>query len=137
MEILIQTLSFPALLTILASALGCGLLIGLERQRNNNLDSEQSFAGLRSFTICALFGALCFLIHLAVGVIGAIVVSMFSYYGLSQQKQDIGTTTELAFVMTYLIGAACVFNIPLAACLAVVLTLILFGKKGLHHFAAN
>lgn len=137
MEILIQTLSFPALLTILASALGCGLLIGLERQRNNNLDSEQSFAGLRSFTICALFGALCFLIHLAVGVIGAIVVSMFSYYGLSQQKQDIGTTTELAFVMTYLIGAACVFNIPLAACLAVVLTLILFGKKGLHHFAAH
>ena len=137
METLLQTLTFHELLTIMASALGCGLLIGLERERKNNHDEEQVFAGLRSFTICALLGALCFLIHLAVGLIGALAVSMFSYYGLIKQQKDIGSTTELAFVMTYFIGALCVFHIPLAASLAVLLTIILMGKNFLHDFAGN
>lgn len=39
--------------------------------------------------------------------------------------------------MTYLIGALCVFNVPLAAGLAVVLCLILMGKQSLHYFAGN
>ena len=53
-------LSFQELLRIMASALGCGLLIGLEREKHNRKESEPSFAGLRSFTICALLGAVCF-----------------------------------------------------------------------------
>ncbi|RSO64887.1 DUF4010 domain-containing protein [Acinetobacter radioresistens] len=51
--------------------------------------------------------------------------------------QDIGSTTELAFLMTYLIGAACIWNIPLAASMAVLLTLILMGKTSLHRFAGK
>ena len=137
METLLQTLGFHELLTIMASALGCGLLIGLERQRKNNAGGEQSFAGLRSFTVCALLGSLCFLIHLTVGLVGAITVSLFSYYGLIKQQKDIGATTELAFVMTYFIGAACVYNIALAASLAVVLTIILMTKTVLHNFAGS
>lgn len=137
MNILLQSLTFQELLTIILSALGCGLLIGLERERNKNTRNEQSFAGLRSFTISALLGALCFVIHPYVGVVGAIVVSLFCLYSLSQQKEDIGSTTELAFLMTYLIGAACVWNIPLAASMAVLLTLILMGKTSLHRFAGK
>lgn len=137
MNILLQSLTFQELLTIILSALGCGLLIGLERERNKNTRNEQSFAGLRSFTISALLGALCFVIHPYVGVVGAIAVSLFCLYSLSQQKEDIGSTTELAFLMTYLIGSACVWNIPLAASMAVLLTLILMGKTSLHRFAGK
>jgi len=137
LNILLQSLTFQELLTIILSALGCGLLIGLERERNKNTRNEQSFAGLRSFTISALLGALCFIIHPYVGVVGAIAVSLFCLYSLSQQKEDIGSTTELAFLMTYLIGSACVWNIPLAASMAVLLTLILMGKTSLHRFAGK
>jgi len=137
LNILLQSLTFQELLTIILSALGCGLLIGLERERNKNTRNEQSFAGLRSFTISALLGALCFVIHPYVGVVGAIAVSLFCLYSLSQQKEDIGSTTELAFLMTYLIGSACVWNIPLAASMAVLLTLILMGKTSLHRFAGK
>ncbi|MFI9459240.1 MgtC/SapB family protein [Acinetobacter sp. NPDC052428] len=134
---LLQSLSFQELLTIMLSALGCGLLIGLERERHKNNNNEQSFAGLRSFTITALLGASCFLLHLYIGVIGAVAVSLFCVYSLFQQKQDIGSTTELAFLMTYIIGAVCVWNIPLAAGMAVLLTIILMGKQTLHQFAGK
>lgn len=134
---LLQSLSFQELLTIMLSALGCGLLIGLERERHKNNNNEQSFAGLRSFTITALLGASCFLLHLYIGVIGTVAVSLFCVYSLFQQKQDIGSTTELAFLMTYIIGAICVWNIPLAAGMAVLLTIILMGKQTLHQFAGK
>ena len=137
MNTVLLDLSFQELLRVMVSALGCGLLIGLERERHNRKESEPSFAGLRSFTICALLGAVCFLLHLAVGILGAFSVTTFCVYSLIKQKQDIGATTELAFLMTYLIGALCVFNVPLAAGLAVVLCLILMGKQSLHYFAGN
>ncbi len=75
--------------------------------------------------------------HLYIGVIGAVAVSLFCVYSLFQQKQDIGSTTELAFLMTYIIGAICVWNIPLAAGMAVLLTIILMGKQTLHQFAGK
>lgn len=75
--------------------------------------------------------------HLYIGVIGAVAVSLFCVYSLFQQKQDIGSTTELAFLMTYIIGAICVWNIPLAAGIAVLLTIILMGKQTLHQFAGK
>ena len=137
LNMLLQSLSFQELLTIMLSALGCGLLIGLERERHKNNNHEQSFAGLRSFTITALLGASCFLLHLYIGVIGAVAVSLFCVYSLFQQKQDIGSTTELAFLITYIIGAICVWNIPLAAGMAVLLTIILMGKQTLHQFAGK
>jgi len=137
LNMLLQSLSFQELLTIMLSALGCGLLIGIERERHKNNNHEQIFAGLRSFTITALLGASCFLLHLYIGVIGAVAVSLFCVYSLFQQKQDIGSTTELAFLMTYIIGAVCVWNIPLAAGMAVLLTIILMGKQTLHQFAGK
>lgn len=137
MGTLLLSLSFQQLLTIIASALGSGLLIGLERERNNRLSAEPSFAGLRSFTIAALLGALCFLIHIAIGVVGVIAITGFCLYGLYQQKNDIGCTSELAFLMTYLIGALCVFNAPFATGLAVLLTIILKSKDAMHHFVGQ
>ena len=134
---LLFSLSIQQLLTIIASALGSGILIGLERERHNNTAGEPSFAGLRSFAIAALLGALCFLIHLAIGIVGAVSITTFCLYRLYKQQKDIGSTTELAFLMTYLIGALCVFNPLFAAGLAVLLTIILRAKGAMHHFAGQ
>ena len=137
MEMVLTSLSLQQLITIMASALGCGLLIGLERERSKGQHIEQSFAGLRSFTLAALLGALCFLLGIVVGIVGAISMTAFCLYSLLKQKQDIGSTTEIAFLMTYFVGGLCVFNAPLAAGLSVVVTIILMAKHMLHHVAGQ
>lgn len=137
MESLVLALSLQQNMTILASALGCGLLVGLERERHKRTKSEQSFAGLRSFTLVALIGALCFIFGTALAVVGAVAMIAFCLYSLSSQKEDIGSTTELAFLMTYFIGGLCVFNAAMAASLAVLLTIILMAKQFLHQFAGQ
>src|SRR5690606_9366644 len=124
--------SFHELLTILTSALGCGLLIGLERERHNQRELQPRFAGLRSFAICALLGALCFLFGIVIAVIGALIVGGMVILSIKNQPDDPGITTELAFIMTYFIGALCLWNIPLAAGLAVILTGLLMTKHLMH-----
>ncbi|WP_347473930.1 MgtC/SapB family protein [Acinetobacter thermotolerans] len=129
--------SFHELLTILTSALGCGLLIGLERERHEQQEQQPSFAGLRSFAICALLGALCFLFGSAIGLAGALIIGGMVIFSIQHQSNDPGITTELAFVMTYFIGAICLWNIPLAAGLAMLLTVILRAKHSMHSIAGQ
>ncbi|MCG2609243.1 DUF4010 domain-containing protein [Acinetobacter sp. SM34] len=137
MNLSLQTTSFQELLMIMAAALGCGLLIGLERERSKQRENQHSFAGVRSFTICALLGALCFAFGHIFGVMGALIVGGIGIFSLKNQLQDPGVTTELAFVMTYFIGALCIWNITLAASLSVVLTVILMMKHSIHGFAGK
>ena len=85
--------SFHELLTILTSALGCGLLIGLERERHKQREQQPSFAGLRSFAICALLGALCFLFGIVIAVIGALIVGGMVILSIKNQPDDPGITT--------------------------------------------
>lgn len=129
--------SFQDLITILAAALGCGLLIGLERERHKQRESHPSFAGLRSFALSALLGALCFLFGMVIGLTGALIIGGIVIFSLRNQPEDPGITTELAFLMTYFIGAMCLWNIPLAAGLAVLLTIILMAKHSMHDFAGK
>jgi uncharacterized membrane protein (DUF4010 family) len=133
----LQSTSFQELLMIMAAALGCGLLIGLERERSKQRENQHSFAGVRSFVICALLGALCFILGPVFGVVGAISVAAISIFSLKNQLKDPGVTTELAFVMTYFIGALCIWNVTLAASLSVVLTFILMMKHSIHGFAGK
>lgn len=128
---------FQELLTIMAAALGCGLLIGLERERSKQRENQHSFAGVRSFVICSLLGALCFNFGTIFGAIGAIIVGGIGIFSLKNQPNDPGVTTELAFVMTYFIGALCIHNIMLAASLSVILTVILTIKHSIHGFAGK
>lgn len=127
--------SFQDLITLLAAALGCGLLIGLERERHKQRESHPSFAGLRSFALSALLGALCFLFGMVIGLAGALIIGGIVIFSLRNQPEDPGITTELAFLMTYFIGAMCLWNIPLSAGLAVLLTIILMAKHSMHDFA--
>ena len=133
----LQSTSFQDLLMIMAAALGCGLLIGLERERSKQRENQHSFAGVRSFVICALLGALCFIFGPVFGVVGAISMSAITIFSLKTQAKDPGVTTELAFLMTYFIGALCIWNVTLAAGLAVLLTIILMAKHSMHNIAGK
>ena len=133
----INNLALSDVLITLASALGCGLLIGLERERSKQRENQQSFAGLRSFAICALLGAICFLFGVNIGIVGALIIGGIVIFSMKNQTEDLGSTTELAFVMTYFIGALCLWNITLAASLSVVLTIILMMKHSMHGIASK
>ena len=133
----INSLALSEVLITLASALGCGLLIGLERERSKQRENQQSFAGLRSFAICALLGAICFLFGVNIGIVGALIIGGIVIFSMKNQTEDLGSTTELAFVMTYFIGAMCLWNTSLAAGLAVLLTIILMTKHPMHSIAGK
>ena len=129
--------SYTDFLTIIAAALGCGLLIGLERERSKQRENQHSFAGLRSFAICALLGAVCFIFGPYFGIIGALAVTGIAIYSLKNQIDDPGVTTEIAFVLTYFIGAMCLWNISYAAGLSVILTILLMTKHSMHGIAGK
>ncbi len=125
------------LITASTAALGCGLLIGLERERSKQRENQHSFAGIRSFAICSLLGAICFAFGLFMGLIGALIVGGISIISTNKQIEDPGVTTELAFILTYFIGGLCLWHIPYAAALTVVLTFLLVTKHSMHGVAVR
>ncbi len=137
MTMSLQTASFEEFITIIAAALGCGLLIGLERERSKLKHEYKTFAGFRSFAISSLLGAICFLFGTEIGIVGALLIGAISIVSLKNQPNDPGVTTELAFIMTYFIGALCIWNISLAAGLAVIMTIILLAKQSMHGIASQ
>lgn len=70
MTMSLQTTSFEEFITVIAAALGCGLLIGLERERSKLKHEYKTFAGFRSFAISSLLGAICFLFGTEIGIVG-------------------------------------------------------------------
>lgn len=129
--------SYHDLFTIIAAALGCGLLIGLERERSKQRENQRSFAGLRSFAICSIFGAVCFLFGPYFGIVGALITGTIVAYSIKNQTDDPGVTTEVAFILTYFIGGMCLWNIPFAAGLSVILTILLMTKHSMHGIAGK
>ena len=129
----------PALVMSLASALGIGLLVGLERERKNLREKDQAPAGLRTFAITALLGWVglslggpLLLVVLALGLSTLLVVA---YY--RSTREDPGLTTEVALLLVLLLGAQAVGNPALAVALAVVLTLLLAYRENLHYFVRS
>ena len=52
-----QMTDFSTAMTVLASAAGCGLLMGIERERRKGDGPDRSLAGVRSFTLVSISGA--------------------------------------------------------------------------------
>jgi uncharacterized membrane protein (DUF4010 family) len=106
-----RTLSttFPDLLI----ALGIGLLVGLQKER-----AASSLAGLRTFALVSVLGAVAALISQAAGpwiiVAGLLAVTALMVMGnvISMKKGDLdpGQTTEVASVLTYLVGVLVVIG---------------------------
>ena len=129
----------PDTLATLATALGCGLLVGLDRERRKLRGPRRSLAGLRTFALTCVSGAAAMLTAVpelvAVGAVLVVGLALVGY--LRNRTDDPGVTTEVALFLTYLIGVLCVVSQPLAAGLAVVLTALLIEREALHRFATE
>jgi hypothetical protein len=130
-------LSIDATATLigLATALGAGLLIGVERERTKGSGMGRGAAGVRTFTLLALTGSIAALLgSVATAVAGVFVaLAMFASYRLTQ-VDDPGLTTEVAMLVTYFLGLLAMRSPALAGGLGVVVALILASKAHLHRF---
>ena len=127
----------PEHLTLrLGAALGIGLLIGAERERRKGEGRSRPAAGLRTFALTALAGAVTLLVGgellLAVSAASVAVFSAVAYRRTS--GSDPGLTSEMALFATLLLGALAVVHPGAAAGLGVIVTALLAARTRLHRF---
>jgi uncharacterized membrane protein (DUF4010 family) len=129
------TLTSPDVIALLV-ALGAGLLIGVERERRKGEGPTRAAAGVRTFVLVALGGAMAALLDsallLAVGAAGVGGLAIASY--LRSRDDDPGLTTEIALIVTYLLGALAHRSPQLAAGLSALVALLLAARGFLHEF---
>jgi uncharacterized membrane protein (DUF4010 family) len=120
-------------------ALAVGLLIGLDREKHKSAGSSSNAAGVRTFTLVSLLGAITALLHsdvlLAIAGAGVVLLSAVAYR--SNQIQHPGLTTEFTLLTAFAIGFMTVGQIELAAALGVIVTLLISSKSKLHRFAIS
>ncbi|MYM97570.1 MgtC/SapB family protein [Duganella vulcania] len=128
-------MSISANLIGLGAALGSGMLIGIERERRKGEASAHALAGVRSFALVALCGALAQTIDPALTLMAALMVvalNVVGYYRASAQES--GMVTQLALFASFLLGVNAVGHPQLSAGLAVLVASMLNLRAPLHHF---
>ena len=124
-------------------ALGIGILIGVERERDQNRKDDFRVAGVRTFTLISLLGATSGLIFqynpwLTVAVFAGVVIMVAVGYYLSSVKgQSLGQTTEIAELLVYSLGYLSFFPATrsISVMIAIVVALTLALKEHIHGFA--
>ena len=123
----------------LAEALGIGLLIGAEREQRMSQTDVKSSAGIRTFAITALLGAVAQLTGgvalLAAAVLGVVLLAGLAYW--RGRAENVGLTTEIALVMTVLLGGLSVTQPLVAAGVGVVMAVLLASRAYLHDFVRS
>ena len=121
-----------------AIALGIGLLIGAERERRMTERGRRGSAGIRTFTLAALLGALVDQVGgeplLAVALAFVAIAALAGYF---REPGDLGITTEVALVVTFLLGVLAQREAALASGLAVTVTVLLATRGALHRFVGS
>jgi len=119
----------------LAVALGLGLLIGAERERSKGSDPNTSSAGIRTFTIASLLGAVSTMVNFWLLVVSIFCVTIFEAIAyFNQRGKEPGLTTEVALIFTMILGGLAMSSTALAAALAVSLAVLLAAKEPMHGF---
>jgi len=127
-----------------ATALALSILIGLEREQHKTVLKNTSFAGVRTFSLIGLAGALAFsLMEISVWAFVLICAVVFSFivssYVITSSKFGrIGVTTEMAAVLTFIIGGLCSMGQYIfAVSLSLVVLAIMYFKIPLHSWAKS
>ncbi|MDH4453960.1 MAG: MgtC/SapB family protein [Verrucomicrobiota bacterium] len=124
------------LLQSFGTALGLGLLVGLQREWVQN-----RVAGIRTFALLSLFGALCGLLGLVYGgwVVAAALIAFVSVViighlaEMKNQEPDSGLTTEMAMLVMFATGIITIHGHRLiAVVIAGSVMVLLQSKKPLH-----
>jgi uncharacterized membrane protein (DUF4010 family) len=142
----------------LATALAVGLLIGLEREQatleaqRTAPETERPLAGIRTYPIFALVGALAMMLAAAspwiplAALLGVVVLVAISYSADVRRDRDHGVTSEISVVATFLLGALAATRgvvepmgdrFLLVAGLGVALAFLLSSKPRFHGFVAR
>jgi uncharacterized membrane protein (DUF4010 family) len=128
------------------SAVAIGFLIGLQRELSFRGENERAyFAGVRTFTLLGLAGCTGALVAetarapgLLVAVIVVLGALVIASYVATSRAGDVGTTTEVAALVTVLDGALCYLGfLELAAAIAIMTTVVLSAKLELKRFVAH
>lgn len=123
----------------LAIAVGAGMLIGLQRERDRS-----ALGGIRTFPLIALTGAAGAMLHpqlgpwaLVVGGIGVIAATAMGNIAREQTEgPSPGITTEIAILVTFLSGALLgAGEREIGVALAAITAVLLHAKATLHRFA--
>ena len=131
----------------LAAALGIGFIIGMQREKSYSESASRHPAGVRTFSIISLCGALAsFLSELMSSVapfitgfvaVGLSLVASHVAHGFVNKEED-GLTTSFALIVVYFLGALCWYNRLLESCiLMIVIVWLLTLKRQLHDFASR
>lgn len=120
---------------ILGIALGLGLLVGLQRERLGT-----RIAGIRTFSLITLFGALTGLLSLqtsqawlmGVGLLSVAILMAVANHLQTGDKKDIsiGQTTEIAALMMYVVGAYLAYgNLVIGVVIGAAVAILLYLKE--------
>ncbi len=128
-----------------AVALLIGALIGLEREFVQQRTGEDDFAGIRTFSLMSLLGAIgAYLVEdygllpFLAAYIGIILLVWSSYLGEIVRKHEEGITTEVAAISVPLLGALVIWGeFELASALGVIIALVLALKPTLRNLTSR
>jgi len=131
----------PALERLLVAML-VGFLVGLDRERAEARKEHALFAGVRTFPLIAMAGAIPMLLEDRIGpallvatFVAIAAVALVSYVRTSAGGR-IGATTEVAALATFLLGAlAGAGELVVAGAAGVTLAVLLVGKPRLEAFS--
>jgi uncharacterized membrane protein (DUF4010 family) len=127
-----------------AMAVLLGALVGIEREKRKAEDDAGVVAGLRTFTLLALFGAAAGWLARSTGsawilaagliIVGAVVATGY-FVAARSHPESTGLTTEVAAIVVFLLGAMVMLGYPeVAIGLGVVTAAVLAYKQPLHGF---
>jgi uncharacterized membrane protein (DUF4010 family) len=128
-------MDLPANTLEFAVALGVGLLIGVERELRKGAGPTRAAAGVRTFVLLALAGALAQWLGAAALLVAGIAVALLVYASYRRSGEaDPGLTTEVAMVVTFLLGCVAMRMPAAGAGLGVLVAIVLYSKRRLHPF---
>lgn len=121
----------------IAAAVGAGLLVGIERERHKGQGPNRALAGVRTFALASLAGALARLSGQPLLMVsGALLVVALTAIAYRRDRSgDPGATTEVALFLTYLLGIVAIDRPALSSAAAVIVTALLASRRPLHRFA--
>lgn len=133
-----NSIPLPAFLSVCV-AFGIGLLIGAERERRKGQGSARRAAGIRTFTICSVLGAVAMLLGdtTLLWITTAFIGSLMLLAYRRTHTDDPGVTTEVTLVMCCVLGGLAVPEPAIAAGIGAGVALLLVSKAQLHRWVST
>lgn len=120
------------------TALAIGLLIGAERERRKGATHERAAAGIRTFALTAVLGAVAvslggiWLVAAVVLALGALLIAAYM-----RPHDDPGLTTEISLILTLLLGAMALRHAALSIAIAVAVASVMQVRFHLHRLVTR